>query len=113
MTDLTEKLNKISEFIDNYFKWSQERGKMYGSIEQLESNWCILNRIYFILNGLDDCEEQYSYSEFLKNKGFGAKSATTIIKERKIEDDYLELNEIWNEYILWRNKAIKAVGILG
>jgi hypothetical protein len=104
MSNAEQVLNEVKQFIENYIKRSQERGEMYGSIEEIESNWNILNKINFIIKGIDD--EGVSFSDFLLYKGFGAKRASTIIKEKKAEDKYLELTKLWEEYTEWRQIKI-------
>ncbi len=106
MDDAIKKINSVAQFIDNYFRLSQERGKMYGSIEEIESNWCLLNKIFFLLHGLENEEKKFSFQEFLFIKGFGAKRVSTVIKQESNVEPYSKLNQIWNEYLEWRNSKI-------
>lgn len=108
MNDI-KKLHKIRQFIDDYMEWSQKRGPMYGTIDTLEQNWILLDCIHFILNDLYEERNRFNFSEFLVSKGFGAKNATMIIKERNPKDPYLELNKLWNEYLEWRKLKIDKV----
>lgn len=108
MDNPTSIIDEIKQFIEEYMTHSQKRGEMYGSIEMLESNWILLNHLYFIVNGLSDHEEQNSFREFLIVKGFGSKNAAMIIREQNLESPYLELNNIWTEYSEWRDNRIKA-----
>jgi hypothetical protein len=108
MREPDEILSKIDKFVQDYINSSQQRGKMYGTIEMLESNWVLLDHLYFILHGLDDLEEHYNFREFLISQGFGAKNAAMVIKELNSENPYLELNKMWNEYIEWRAARIET-----
>lgn len=98
---MDSEIKEALSFIELYFSNSQKRGPMYGSIEQLESNWILLNKIKLILIGKDI--NKFDYPTFLQTKGFGAKSASTKIKEENLPDPYSQLNEIWNQYIRWRD----------
>ena len=70
-----KKLSKIQEFIANYYQQTQKRGKMYGSIYELESNWNLLDHIFFILSDLEEDMHQYNFPAYLRHEGYGAKSA--------------------------------------
>ena len=111
MNEAQEKLNEVKKFIKNYVDWSQERGMMYGSIAELESNWRLLDNLFFILNNLLEEMNDFNFSAFLKHKGFGAKNATSIIEEKKPDNPYLELNDLWNEYVGWRSTVLAEKGI--
>ena len=109
MTDSLEKIKKIKSFITNYIIRSKERGNMYGSIAELESNWDLLDHIYCILEELEDVENDCNFTAFLLSKGYGVKSAASIIKEIKSKDPYTELNKLRNEYEEWRSKKIEKL----
>ena len=111
MNEAHEKLNEIKRFMKNYVEWSQQRGIMYGSIAELESNWRLLDNLFFILNNLHEEMNDFNFSAFLKHKGFGAKNATLVIKEKKPDNPYLELNNLWNEYIDWTSAVLAEKGI--
>lgn len=106
MNDPIRKLNMIERFINDYMEQSQKRGRMYGTVEMLESNWVILDHMYFILNDLEHKEADYNFGQFLMSRDFGAKSAASVITERHVSDPYLELNKLWNEYVAWREQRI-------
>jgi hypothetical protein len=111
MENSQEKLDKIRAFITNYVKYSKERGRMYGTIAMLEMNWVLLDRIYFILEELEDVERDCNFTAFLISKGYGPMSTSQIIEEinPKAKDPYAELNKLRNEYEEWRSEEIKKI----
>ena len=107
MSDSTKKIEEIRNFIKTYIKASQQRGKMYGTISELESNWILLDNLIFILEGWQDKQQEIDFSAFLRSKGYGAKSASMVINEGNFDEPYIELNKVWNEYVGWRDNKIK------
>ena len=104
------KIRKIKKFINDYIKYSKTRGRMYGSIEALETQWEVLDYIYFILEELYDVRDDLRWGKFMMDyKGFGAKSADRIIKETNPPDPYLELVKMRDEYEQWRRKEIRKI----
>ena len=101
-----EIIRNIKQFIEQYMEHSQKRGRMYGSIRELESNWILLDHVSFILNSLEERWDEMNFATFLCSKGFGAKSASQFIEEEKSQEPYLALNNLWNEYIKWRTPNI-------
>ncbi len=110
MLNAEKKLKEIKKFALNYIKWSQERGKMYGSVAEIESNWVVLDNIFFILRDLHEEMNDYNFSAFLRTKGFGAKRASSVIAEMELDDPFLELNNLWNEYLEWRTELLSRNG---
>lgn len=109
MNDSNQKIKKIQDFIDEFMMWSQKKGQMFGSLEVVEHNWILLDHIYFILHDLYDEQKKYNFHRFLDSKGFGAKDATTVIQEKNVENPYLELNKLWEEYLEWRQPKIEEI----
>ena len=102
-----EKLKRIQEFIKKYIESTKQRGKMHGDISEIESQWWVIDHIYFILEDiLDEDKTSVSFGAFLLSKGFGAKSAARIITEKKSKEPYQELIRLRNEYEKWRKKKI-------
>ncbi len=99
------KLDQIKQFINSYIQSTKERGRMHGSIAEIESQWWVLDQISFILEDIS-IEEKMSldWGAFLASKGFGAKNATHVIEEKKTVDPYSELNKLRNEYETWRKE---------
>jgi type IV secretory pathway TrbF-like protein len=100
------KLQEIDKFITDYVQWTQQRGKMYGSLAQLESNWKLLDTISLIILDKSDKIDDVNFSLFLMEKGFGSRSAARTIEENESENPYEKLNILWNEYLGWRNKKL-------
>ena len=107
MENSQNKLNRIKEFIDNWIRNTKERGKMYGSLSEIEAQWWVLDRIYLILEDVPETEN--FWGDFLCEKGFGAKNASIVVKELKTESPYSELNKLRNEFEEWRAKKIKKI----
>ena len=102
------KIREIKKFIKDYMKYSKPRGRMYGNVEALETQWQLLDYTYFILEDLYDVRNDLRWGKFMMDyKGFGAKGADLIIKEMNPSDPYLELTKLRNEYEQWRKKEIK------
>lgn len=107
MGSQSKKLDEIQSFISDYYDQSQKRGKMYGSISELESNWNLLDQIFFLLNDLQEKMHEYNFAAYLRQKGYGAKSAAMIINENQLDDPYKELNDLWSAYLSWRKPLIR------
>lgn len=75
---------------------------MYGTLDQLERIWIILERIDDIIEGIDSNSSRLDYFDFQFKKGFGAKSGSTRISEKKVDDPYMELVKLWKEYKDWK-----------
>jgi len=104
------KIREIKKFIKDYIKYSKTRGRMYGSIEALETQLDVLDHIYLILEDLDDVRHDLAWGIWMMDhKRFGAKSADLIIKEMNPPDPYLELSKLRNEYEQWRKKEIRRI----
>jgi hypothetical protein len=102
-----EKITQIKSFIDMYIESSKERGKMYGSISEIESKWQVLDHIYFILENIPyENIGSIIWGAFLSTKGYGSKRASTIFVDKKLEDPYSALVELRNEYEEWRKTKI-------
>ena len=100
------RLNSVHSFIRMYVEQFQKRGPMYGSIDVLESDWNLLNQIHFILIGESEDYPVFRFEAFLASKGFGDKSAATVIAEGGSQTPYKELNALWQEYIQWRDARL-------
>jgi len=104
------KIKEIKKFINDYIKYSKTRGRMYGSIEALETQWNVLDHVYLILEDLSDMKHDLAWGRFMMDyKGFGAKSADHIIREMNPPDPYLQLSKLRNEYEQWRKKEIRRI----
>ena len=110
MEKAPRKIDEIQEFIDDYMRRSKTRGRMYGSIEALETQWQVLDYVYFILEDLYDVRDDLRWGKFMMDyKGFGAKNADLIIREMNPSDPYLELANLRDEYEQWRKKEIRRI----
>lgn len=103
----SEKLSLIEQFYYRYLEASKKRPKMYGSVSELESNWRLLDDIYFVLENIPEEKNYFRWSDFLVEKGFGSMSFDIRAKERRIQDPYSELVKLRNEYEEWREKSRK------
>lgn len=102
-----QKIHEIREFIDTFITASKKRGKMYGSISDIESQWYVLDQINFILEGVPkELVGTVAWGTFLSYKGYGAKSAASIIDEGSFDDPYTVLTNLRNEYEEWRAQKI-------
>ncbi len=112
MADAQTKLDEIRQFIDNYIKSTKERGKMHGSIAEIESQWWVLDLIYFLLEDISTNDKnKLDWGAFLSSKGFGAKNAAYIVADMKPADPYLELSKLRTEYEAWRKAKIDKMKV--
>jgi len=109
--DLLKIVAQIKSFIAMFFESSKHRGRMYGSVSDLESQWHVLDQIYYILESVpQENISDIAWGSFLCKKGYGAKSAATIIEESKADDPYAALAQLRTEYEEWRSAKIQKFG---
>jgi len=100
------KLEQIRLYIDDFNKGVKDRGRMYGTIPQIEAKWWVLDQIYCLLEGIPVTN---FWGPFLASKGFGSASASRRIKEMNLKNPYLKLMELRNEFERWRKKEINKL----
>ena len=104
------KLKSIKEFMDGYIASSKVRGRMYGSPTELESQWWVLDQIFFIVEGIsEENQVAISWGTFLATKGFSARSASSVIVEKGDKSPYETLTKLRNEYEAWRTQKIAGM----
>ena len=82
---------------------------MYGSLSELESNWNLLDQIYFVMETLPVEKNHFQWNDYIRLMGYkvGAISLSDWIEKRKPDDPYAELIKLRNEYETWREKNRK------
>jgi len=107
----SEKIAQIRTFIEMYIESSKKRGKMYGSISEIECQWHVLDHIYCILENVpNDKIGSISWGAFLTTKGYSAnKELCTVFAEKKLKDPYSALVKLRNEYEEWRKNKLAAL----
>ena len=107
MSESELKIKKISQFISDFMTDCQTKPMRYGTIEQLETAFYLLDLIYFMLNDLDNIRDNIGWYSFLRFKKFGPRSASMVIREKCPEEfHHAELIKLRNEYYEWRERQL-------
>jgi len=107
----SEKLAQIKDFIEMYMHSSKQRGKMYGSISEIECQWYVLDFIYCILENVpNDKISLISWGAFLTTKGYSTnKELCIVFDEKKLKDPYSALVKLRDEYEEWRKEKLASL----
>jgi hypothetical protein len=101
-----DKVQAIKEFLDGYTLSMKTRCRMHGSPSDLEGQWHVPDLIFFIIEGVSEEDRgAITWGAFLCSKGYGAKSATRVIEEKKLKDPYKALVKLRIEYEWGRDGA--------
>jgi len=103
-----KKLSDIKKIIDDFYTTIKTCPLSFGSVEDIEANFFIIDHIDLIINYQQIEYDELSWQSFLFYKGFGNTTATSIIKNNA-SDHYKELNNLREEYVLWRNAKLESL----
>ena len=106
-----QKLSEIKKVVDNVICGIKTKPLMWGSIEEIEANFFLLDSLDLILSIEEsDSYRELSWRAFLSYKGgFGPRSASAVIREKKYDDPNKELSKLREEYYLWRSMMITSI----
>lgn len=100
---------KIINLINNFNVTISSRPVTFGSIEDIEANFFLVDQIDMILKGHDKDYRELSWQEFLLFKGYGNKSASDAIRSLKVDNIYNCFSALRAEYFDWREAKILSI----
>lgn len=105
----SSKMSKIKELIDSFYQTTRTRPLAFGTIEDIEANYYVIDHIDLIIKYREVDYEELSWQAFLFYKGLGNMSASDVIKREVSKAPYEELNRLREEYLQWRDAKISSL----
>jgi len=98
----------IKEVIDDFFDCFYNRPKLFGTVDQIEATFVIIDRINFILKyGSSIDKKEFSWTSFISYKGLSDRpNVSAIDAVKKVNDPYNALQKLRNEYNRWVDMKI-------